>query len=291
MSDTLTTIVHTVHDLRQHAPLVQCITNQVVPQITANALLAAGASPAMVDTPEEAADFAAIASGLLVNTGSPTAAQYSAMREAVRGATAARTPWVLDPVACGGPAARTEFSRDIVAHRPAAVRANASEVIALADSAQGRGGRGVDSTDEVDAALQAAQSLTERTGSVVAVSGPQDLVVSVGRVSWLASGDPMMQRVIGTGCSLGALTAAYLGAARTGSENVTDHDAVLTAHAHVGAAGTLAAKDLVGNRRGPGSFAVAWLDALATVAEDPSVIAELVSVTETVTETDEETAG
>ncbi|MGO1465648.1 MAG: hydroxyethylthiazole kinase, partial [Candidatus Corynebacterium faecigallinarum] len=68
------------------APLVQCLTNIVVPQITANALLAAGASPAMVDTPEEASDFAAIASGVLVNTGSPTAAQYTAMREAVRGA-------------------------------------------------------------------------------------------------------------------------------------------------------------------------------------------------------------
>ncbi len=287
MSDTLTTIVHAVHDLRQHAPLVQCITNQVVPQITANALLAAGAAPAMVDTPEEAADFAAIASGLLVNTGSPTAAQYSAMGEAVRGATAAHTPWVLDPVACGGPAARTEFSRDIVTRHPAAVRGNASEVIALDGGIEGGGGRGVDSTDEVDTAVQAARSLAKRTDGVIAVSGPRDLIVSTTRASWLTSGDPMMQRVIGTGCSLGALTAAYLGAARTGSGGLTDHDAVLAAHAHVGAAGTLAARDHDGHRRGPGSFAVAWLDALDTVAEDPSVIPGLVSVEETT----EETAG
>lgn len=232
------------------APLVQCLTNIVVPQITANALLAAGASPAMVDTPEEASDFAAIASGVLVNTGSPTAAQYTAMREAVRGATANDTPWVLDPVACGGPAARTGFARDIVTHRPAAVRGNASEIIAL--SGVSAGGRGVDSTDEVAAALDAARDLAARTGAVVAVSGPRDLIVSDDRVTWLHSGDPMMQRVVGTGCSLGALCAAYL------STSLDPHDAVLAAHAHVGAAGSIAAAESTG----PGSFAVAWLDAL-----------------------------
>jgi hydroxyethylthiazole kinase len=278
--DTLTTIVHAVHALRQRTPLVQCITNQVVPQVTANVLLAAGAAPAMVDTPEEAADFAAVASGVLVNTGSPTAAQYIAMREAVRGATAADTPWVLDPVACGGPAARTGFCRDIVTHGPAAVRANASEVIALEGGGAG-GGRGVDSTDEVDTASDAARALAGRTGGVVAVSGAQDLIVSHGRTSWLRSGDPLLQLVIGTGCSLGALTAAYLGAARAGSGDITDHDAVLAAHAHVGAAGALAARDADGGRRGPGSFAVAWLDALYTVAADPSVITEQVTVEET----------
>ncbi|MEJ6548519.1 hydroxyethylthiazole kinase [Corynebacterium sp. USCH3] len=275
MPDTPTALIQAVRDLRRHAPLVQCITNQVVPQITANVLLAAGAAPAMVDTPEESADFAEIASGLLINTGSPTAAQYCAMREAVRGAASADTPWVLDPVACGGPAARTAFSRDLVNHRPAAVRGNPSEVIALAG---GRGGRGVDSTDAVDAAGQAARSLAERTAGVIAVSGPRDLVVSTGRVSWLRSGDPMMQRVIGTGCSLGALTAAYLGAARLAVDGVSDHDAVLAAHAHAGAAGILAATDPAGGTRRPGSFAVAWLDALDAVAEDPTVIPDLVSV-------------
>lgn len=270
MPDTLARTVDIIHDLRRQSPLVQCITNQVVPQITANALLAAGAAPAMVDTPEEAADFAAIASGVLVNTGSPTAAQYSAMREAVRSANASDTRWVLDPVACGGPAARTDFSRDIVNHHPAAVRGNPSEVIALAGMT-GAGGRGVDSTDEAAAALPAARQLVERTGAVVAVSGARDLFVSDGRATWLSSGHPLMQQVIGTGCSLGALCAAYLGL-----EGVSRHDAVLAAHAHTGAAGLLAAR--AASR--PGSFAVAWLDALDEVGERPELISDLVSVEE-----------
>lgn len=263
--------------LRRTTPLVQCLTNTVVTQFTANALLAAGASPAMVDTPEEAAEFARVADGVLVNLGTPTAAGYTAMREAVRGAGDAGHPWVLDPVACGGPAARSAFAADIVRHRPAAVRGNPSEIRALA-GATGSAGRGVDATDEVGSALPAARDLARATGAVVAVSGPRDLIVSAGgadatgdRITWLASGDPLMQRVVGTGCALGALTAAYLGA-----EQTDPHAAVVAAHAHAGAAGQVARR----TASAPGSFAVAWLDALFTVTGDD--LDELAQTEETV---------
>jgi hydroxyethylthiazole kinase len=263
-----------LYHLRRTTPLVQCLTNTVVTQFTANALLAAGASPAMVDTPEEAAEFARVADGVLVNLGTPTAAGYTAMREAVRGAGDAGHPWVLDPVACGGAAARSAFAADIVRHRPAAVRGNPSEIRALA-GATGSAGRGVDATDEVESALAAARELARTTGAVVAVSGPRDLIVSAGgdgdRITWLTSGDPLMQRVVGTGCALGALTAAYLGA-----EQSDPHAAVVAAHAHAGAAGQLARR----TASAPGSFAVAWLDALFTVTGDD--LDELTHAEETV---------
>lgn len=263
-----------VDRLRDTVPLVQCLTNTVVTQFTANVLLAAGASPAMVDTPEEAADFARVASGVLVNLGTPTAAGYTAVREAVRGAGESGTPWVLDPVACGGAAARTAFAGDIVRHHPAAVRGNPSEIRALAglvtgDTALAAGGRGVDSTDEVESASEAASALSAATGAVVAVSGPRDLIVSTrpdgtARTTWLTSGDPLMQRVVGTGCSLGALTAAYLGAemAAAGAGEADLHAAVVAAHAHAGAAGTAAALEA----SAPGSFQIAWLDRLYSLS-------------------------
>ncbi len=56
--------------LREVRPLVHNITNDVVMNITANALLAAGASPAMVHAPQEAAEFVRVASALVVNIGS-----------------------------------------------------------------------------------------------------------------------------------------------------------------------------------------------------------------------------
>ena len=50
--DPETTATHLFH-LRQTVPLVHCLTNQVVQEITANVLLSAGASPAMIIAKEE----------------------------------------------------------------------------------------------------------------------------------------------------------------------------------------------------------------------------------------------
>ena len=225
---TKTALIAAIDTMRNTRPLVQCLTNNVVTQVTANVLLAAGATPAMCDTPEESAAFASVASGVLINPGTPSAEQYAGMRQAILGANSVGTPWVLDPVAAGALPHRTAFSREILAYRPAAIRGNASEIAALAGV--GAGGRGVDATDEVEAAIPAARDLAAQTGGVVAISGAQDVIVSTRRVTRLVSGHPMMQLVIGTGCSLGALVAAYLGAHRTataGQDAFDLHDAVI----------------------------------------------------------------
>ncbi|GAB94421.1 hydroxyethylthiazole kinase [Kineosphaera limosa] len=124
--------------MRGHAPLVQCLTNVVVAQWTANVLLAVGASPSMVDNPEEAGPFAAVADGVLVNLGTPQEATVAAMHGAVSAAAAAGTPWVLDPVGVGGLAWRSRVVVDLLAHAspalahasPALVRGNPSEILA-----------------------------------------------------------------------------------------------------------------------------------------------------------------
>lgn len=270
-----TALITAIDTMRNTRPLVQCLTNNVVTQVTANVLLAAGATPAMCDTPEESAAFASVASGVLINPGTPSAEQYAGMRQAILGANSVDTPWVLDPVAAGALPHRTAFSREILAYRPAAIRGNASEIAALAGV--GAGGRGVDATDEVEATIPAARDLSAQTGGVVAISGAQDVIVSTRRVTRLVSGHPMMQLVIGTGCSLGALVAAYLGAHRTataGQDAFDLHDAVVAAHAHSGAAGMVAAQQA----SAPGSFAVAWIDALYQLTSER--IAELVTIEE-----------
>nr|WP_197510693.1 hydroxyethylthiazole kinase [Tessaracoccus coleopterorum] len=94
------------------------MTNTVVPEITANVLLAIGAAPAMIDLPEEAGIFAGIASALLINVGNGSAEQHRGMRLAAPAAEAAGRPWVLDPVAVGALPIRTALARDLLAHRP-----------------------------------------------------------------------------------------------------------------------------------------------------------------------------
>lgn len=243
--------------LRAAPPLTQCITNSVVTGFTANVLLALGAAPAMVDIVGEAGMFAGVASGLLVNLGTPTPEQREASLEAVGGAAAAGTPWVLDPVAIGALPVRTALASRLVALRPTAIRGNASEILALAGLSGG--GRGVDATHTTDAATEAAILLAHQHGSVVAVSGPVDLLTDGERVVRIANGDELLTRVTGGGCVLGAVMAAFLGAAR--AARIPDFDAVVAASLVY----TIAAEHAAASSTGPGSFAVALLDALAAV--------------------------
>ncbi|RWR18080.1 hydroxyethylthiazole kinase [Microbacterium enclense] len=235
-------------ELRATPPLVQCITNAVVTNFTANALLALGTSPAMCDIPGEAGLFAGIARGVLVNLGTPTAEQRDAAREAV----AAGTPWVLDPVAVGALPVRTALAHDLLEARPAIVRGNASEILALAGA--GAGGRGVDSTDSPEAALDAARALAIRTGGTVAVSGPVDLIVDAVREARVPGGSVLLTRVTGGGCALGAAMAALL-AVTAGFAAATTASAIWA----------VASERAEAASSGPGSFAVAFLDALAAI--------------------------
>jgi hydroxyethylthiazole kinase len=245
-------------ELRASSPLVQCITNQVVINFTANALLALGASPAMTDIPGESGPFARLASGVLLNLGTPHAEPRQAMREAAEAAHDAGTPWVLDPVAIGALEVRTALAHELVAFSPTVVRGNASEVMALAG--HGLGGRGVDATASVDDALPAARELAARHGSVVAVSGAVDLVTDGHRVARIANGSALLTRVTGGGCALGAVIAAFL------AEKDDPFDAAVAAVATYTIAAELAAERVAAADAGPGTFAVQFLNALDRVS-------------------------
>ncbi|MGK3709130.1 hydroxyethylthiazole kinase [Arthrobacter sp. IK3] len=244
--------------VRSEPPLVQCLTNAVVTNFTANVLLALGAAPAMTDIPGEAGPFARIASGVLVNLGTPHAEQRTAMLEAALAANDAGTPWVLDPVAVGSLPVRTALAAELLALRPTAVRANASEIMALAGL--GAGGRGVDATDNPEDALPAADLLAAKYGCVVAVSGPTDVITDGESTLRIRNGDVLLTKVTGGGCALGAVTAAFLSAAEDGEG--------LTAAAAATAVYTIAAQQAAAGAAGPGSFAPAFLDALAGLSDE-----------------------
>ncbi|KZE90619.1 hydroxyethylthiazole kinase [Microbacterium sp. TNHR37B] len=243
-------------EVRSRSPLVHCITNSVVIGMTANAVLALGGAPAMVDIPGEAGPFAAAASGLLVNLGTPTTEQRQATREAVAAAKGAGTPWVLDPVAVGSLPVRTPLAHDLASQSPAIVRGNASEIIALAGG--GAGGRGVDATDDVEAAASFAVALAARTGGAVAVSGPVDLIIADGRSARVRNGHALLTRMTGGGCALGAVMAAFAAVESDAFVAATAASVVYGVAADVAAEGAA----------GPGSFAVAFLDALAGLTAD-----------------------
>jgi hydroxyethylthiazole kinase len=252
--------------LRARVPLVHSLTNIVSANFLTNVLLAAGASNAHIDNAHEAGDFARIAGGVLVNLGTPDDGTALAFTAAAEAAHDAGTPWVLDPVGVGGLAWRSSLAADLLKFRPTAIRGNASEVIALA----GLGGdtRGVDSSDDPAAAVPAAVALLQHV-EVVSASGPVDHLVGRDADGGLlgvriGGGSAMLPRVTSTGCSLGALVAAYLAVAETPLVGLA------AAHAHVAVASEIAEAA----SSGPGSFAVAYLDALYSL--DAATLAERV---------------
>jgi hydroxyethylthiazole kinase len=236
--------------VRQRAPLVMCLTNIVVTGFTANALLAAGASAAMVEEPDEAGELARAADGVLVNVGTVSERTAAAMRAAAHAAHAVGTPWVLDPVAVGPLTFRTRLATELLTKAPTVVRGNPSEVLSLAGATGSA--RGVDSALDSASALRPAVELARREGTTVAVSGAVDYITDGDAVVEVPTGDPLMTRVTGVGCVLGALVAAC---------SAVEESPLVAASAATGVL-TVAAEVAAARSPGPGSFAVALLDAL-----------------------------
>ena len=241
--------------MRATAPLIHCVTNYVAMNIMANVLLSAGASPAMVHARDEVAEFAGLSRALSINIGTLDPVWAEAMEMAARTMDAAGRPWVLDPVGVGA----TRFRQDVCARllplRPAVIRGNASEILALAGL--GGQGRGADAADPVSAAESAALDLARRTGAVVAVSGPVDFVTDGASACRVSNGHALMPRVTALGCSLNGVIAAFL----VGQPRL---DATVAALAYFGLAGERAAQGAAG----PGSFQTGFLDALHALTPD-----------------------
>lgn len=70
------------------------------------------------------------------------------------------------------------------------------------------GGRGVDTTEAALAALPAAQALARQIDCIVVVTGEIDYVTNGQRTLSIPGGDPLMTRIVGTGCALSAVVAA-----------------------------------------------------------------------------------
>ena len=278
--------------LRARPPLVHNITNWVAMDLSANLLLALGASPAMVHAEEEAQEFACLASSLVVNIGTfdrtwapPAALAAAAAREAGR-------PWVLDPVAAGVTRFRSANAARLLAERPSALRANAAEVRAVASlplplpeaggpggasgpgrasgpsrgaagtGGRGEGARGVDSLADITAAEPAARALASEHEMVVLATGEADFAADHERAFRVHGGSAELARVTATGCALSAALAAFLAAARDAGT------APLEAALAASLVFALASERAEAASSGPGSFRAAFLDAIAALSPD-----------------------
>ncbi|MFO1431819.1 MAG: hydroxyethylthiazole kinase [Candidatus Competibacteraceae bacterium] len=240
--------------VREQKPLIHNITNFVVMNFTANALLAMGAAPVMAHAIEEVEEMVALAGALVLNIGTLTAEWVEAMIRAGQQASRRQTPIILDPVGAGATGLRTRSAQRILAAtKVQVVRGNASEILALHEASTRT--RGVDSSHAVDAAAAAASRLARDLKTTLAITGPIDLITDGNRVLRVHNGHPLMATVTGTGCAATAIIGAFL------AVDLDPVSAAATALAYFGLAGERAAF----HAAAPGSFMVQLLDNLYTI--------------------------
>jgi hydroxyethylthiazole kinase len=243
-----------VDAVRTGAPLAHCVTNVVTVNDCANILLAAGASPAMIDAWEEAYDFARISGAVYINLGTFNQAQEGGAVQAALGAKRAGRPVVVDPVGCAAiprRAALVEHFCQIAGVD--VIKGNMGEIMALAGAAAGEV-KGVDSADAVSGIEEAAASLARKFSCVIAATGKVDVVTDGARLVRLDNGVELLKKITGAGCMAGALCAAAAAV-------VPDGDMLAAAVAGIttlSIAGELAAE----KARLPGSFRVALIDSV-----------------------------
>ncbi len=250
---TAESIWQDISAIREKVPLVHSITNYVAMNNTANALLALGASPVMAHAENEVEDMLDIAGALVINIGTLSDPWIRAMKLAIEKAKTSGVPTVFDPVGAGATGLRNNAIHVLFpSGPPTIIRGNASEINAAAKSAATT--RGVDSTESSESALQSAKRLIDTYGSTVCISGAIDYILDGETTLKVHNGHQLMPKVTGLGCTASVLCAAFA------AVNSSPLRAAAGAMATMGIAGELAAESVY--CRGPGSFQVAFLDAL-----------------------------
>jgi hydroxyethylthiazole kinase len=242
----------TLAGIRERKPLVHNITNYVVMNETANAVLALGALPVMAHAREEVAEMVGHAGALVLNIGTLSEHWIDAMLLAGKTANEHGVPVVLDPVGAGATAFRTETARRLLDQIDVAVlRGNAGEVATLVGIAAEV--RGVESVAAGGDPAELARAAAEALGVVASVTGPVDHVSDGERAAAVANGHPLLASITGTGCMSTAITGCFL------AGGADAFGAAVEALVAFGVAGEDAAVDA----KGPGSFHVGLYDALA----------------------------
>ena len=241
--------------VKNTTPLIHAITNFVTMGWVADVLSAVGASPIMADAVEEVEEVTALADALVLNLGTLSPGRLAGMLKAGHQASATGIPIVLDPVGAGAISARTKAALKILNQfQVSVIRANASEMLAL--SGQTIQGRGVDTIHPVESARAAARQVAAKFGLIAVVTGAKDLITTGDKVIYVANGHPLMGRVSGSGCAVGAVIGTFL------AVDFDPLDATLSALAYFNLAGEMAAEKTALS----GSFKIALIDALDTMA-------------------------
>lgn len=250
--------------VRQKRPLVHFITNYVTANDCANITLALGGSPIMADDLREVEQIVGHCSALVLNMGTLSERTVQSMLAAGKEANRLGRPVVFDPVGVGASRFRNETAEMLLREvRFDVIKGNSSEIAHLAE--------GSGTTKGVDANLDAlstegnlnrhadrARKVSARTGAVIVISGPIDIVADSHEAWAIRNGHPMMAKITGTGC----MSAGVIGCC-VGANPQVLLSSCTCAMSVMGVCGELAYERLLPVEGGSGTYRVFLTDAVS----------------------------
>ncbi len=262
----VTSICADLQEIRKRRPLIHSITNFVVMNETANAVLCLGGLPIMAHAAEEVAEMVGIANAVVLNIGTLQPDWVDAMEAAGKRANELGIPVILDPVGAGATRLRTGSSRRLLESvKISVVRGNKGEIAALVGVESEV--RGVESISAAATSEEVAQRFAHTYGCCAAVTGAVDVVCDGERTAQISNGDPMLSRLVGTGCMSDVVIAAFA------AVNRDPFAAACGGLVTFGIAGEMASK-VSGDK--PGTFHVELYNALSAVdVRDITTMAKL----------------
>ena len=170
----------------------------------------------MAEHPAEVTGITASAGALMLNLGNITDARIESMKRSMRTAMENKIPVLLDLVGVACSDLRLDLARELlrIGH-PAVLKGNMSELLAVSGLPSHAIGidAGVEDAlteENIDGVSEVLKAFSRNNQAIVLATGKQDFVTDGERVVLVQNGSAALSGITGTGCMVGALTAAFL---------------------------------------------------------------------------------
>lgn len=209
---------HSILQVRKEKPLIALLTNIVSVNLSANVLLAMGASPIVTVDEKEIDDILEQSASLVLNMGTLSKEWEHHAKEAILKAKHYNIPTIFDPVGVGFTQLRNKTALSIIKEKNITVlRGNASEIASLSEIYFSNNSvkpttpqKGVDSQILPKDIFESTKKLALDLNTTIMVSGLQDIITDGKNSIEITGGNSLMPSITGTGCALTAAISAML---------------------------------------------------------------------------------
>jgi hydroxyethylthiazole kinase len=248
-------IYEVLQKIRKVSPLVHHITNWVTIADCANIVKVFGGSPVMAHAPEETSEMASIAEAVVLNIGTLNNSTVEAMKQALKAANKKNIPVIIDAVGVGATRYRNEKIKELLEHKIAVLKGNASEIASTAGINVTT--KGVDTGDVMGDIASIAATLAKERECVVVVTGKEDICTNGAEIIKVKNGSPMMAQIVGTGCMASSVIGTFC---------AVEKDYFFAAIAGL-VCFEIAAEDAAKTSEGPGTFKTKMFDKIITLSD------------------------